>query len=132
MELDKLEVIDFILDEKRIERYSVAEKARIDTSFDFDVIESDKLTNEINALFRAKLKVEIFNKEKDDELAAKISLVVQIATFINNIEDVDFNNPSEEHKLIALNAFYPIARSLIADDMAFIKRHYNDLPYSLN
>lgn len=129
----KLDVLDFLVDEKKIERFSFASKAGIHTDFDFDLVHKDENAKEVNAIFRAKMAVTITDKEKDESenKVAKIHLQIQIATFITDIEQVDFDNPAPEHEKLAISVFYPIARSVIADDMAYIKRGYSDLPYTL-
>ncbi|VAW46527.1 hypothetical protein MNBD_GAMMA04-1497 [hydrothermal vent metagenome] len=129
-----IEVIDFVLDEKRIKRHSFEQESQIDTHFNFDLLSQPKDSPEINAVFRVNLSIE-YIKEKDDgeekKILAEAFVILQFATFITNISSVNLKEPSEEQVAIARSIFYPIARSLISNELNLIQRDYSDIPYSI-
>jgi len=128
-----LQVKDFIIDEKRIKRTSIAENSTVETSFEFNLIKTIDDSDEINALFKATLEVQILDKNKpsEDNKVVEIFVELQIATFITNIEKVNFEDPTEEQDQLALDSLYPIVRGCVSDDLAYIKRSYSDLPFLL-
>lgn len=128
-----LVVKDFLLDKKSIERHSFEEHDQIDTNFNLDLINKIDNNKEINAVFRAFLSVKYLKLTGEDEskLLIEIEIEMQLATYITNIDLVDLKNPSAEHIDIGINAIYPIARSLLISDLAYLKKDYSDIPYSM-
>ena len=128
-----LEVKDFVLDEKKIERFGFAGRTQTKINFDFDVIKSGEISEEINAIFRVTLDVEILDSDKEeDNVIASILVELQVASFVHNIEEVNLDDPSEEHLDMAISQLYPVTRSVIANDLQYIKLDHNHLPFNLN
>lgn len=129
-----LTVKDFLLDKKVIERNSLEPETHINTTFRIELINQFKDNPEMNALFRGFFTAQYVKEieSQDPEILLNISMEIQFATFIDGIEQVNLENPSQEHIDIGLNAMYPIARSMIASELSYLKRDYSDIPYEIS
>lgn len=128
----EIEAKDFMLDEKRLERFSLSNSVRVRLSFNFELIKSGNLQQEINAVFKSTLTGFVLDKSnEDDEKIAELYVEMQVASYVKNIESIDFESLTTDQEDCILAALYPLCRNVIADDFPFIKLDHNTLPYSL-
>lgn len=127
-----IQVRDFMLDEKKLERFSFSKTPEVRISFNFDVLKQGNITKGINVIFKTALEAKILDGDAEEEsISAEALVEMQVAAYIEHIEMVDFDNPIQEHLDIAIASLYPVSRSVIANDLHFIKLDHNVLPFSI-